>query len=369
MRIAMIGSRGIPAGVGGVERVVEDITRGLVLRGHEVIVYGRRGYLADSDAPQFGRSIITGGFEGKHLDTITHTATAVLDVLRRGVDVVHIHSPGPAIWSWIPALAHRKVVFTVHAPDWERDKWSLPARTVIRAGLSVGMRTANAVTAVSRNISTDLSQRFGREVRCIPNSIGKRKPLAANYIRRWGLRENGCALHVGRIVPEKRLDLLLKAWRESRVDIPLVVVGNASGDGYPRMCRDLALGSNVLFVGSQTGEILEELYSNTTIVIQPSVLEGASLVLLESAAYGKCVICTDMPANREILGDSGIYFPKDKITGLVSLLCRCYNKGDVRMDACLRVQNRVLSEFSLETVVSGYEQVYCDVLRRTQRGR
>jgi len=357
MRIAMIGSRGIPAGVGGVERVVEDITRGLVMRGHEVLVYGRQHYLTGCDEPQFGRSIVTGGFEGKHLDTITHTLTAMLDVLRRGVDVVHIHSPGPAIWSWIPALAYRKVVFTVHAPDWERDKWSLAGRTVIRGGLSVGMRCASAVTAVSHSITDDLAKRFGREVVCVPNSVGQRKHLAANYIRRWGLRENGFALHVGRIVPEKRLDLLLKAWRESHLDIPLVIAGDASGDGYPRMCRDCALGSKVVFVGPQTGEILEELYSNTAMVIQPSVLEGASLVLLESAAYGKCVICTDMPANREILGDTGIYFPKDKITDLASQLCRCYNTKDICMDTGLRARNRVASEFDPEAVVGGYEQI------------
>lgn len=365
MRIAMIGSRGIPAGVGGVERVVEDISRGLVMRGHEVIVYGREHYLTNSGEPQFGRSIITGGFEGKHLDTITHTATAVWDVLRRGVDVVHIHSPGPAIWSWVPALAHRKVVFTVHAPDWRRDKWSPVGRAVIRTGLSAGMRFADAVTGVSQSISADLSQRFGREVVCIPNSVGQRKPLAANYIRRWGLRENGFALHVGRIVPEKRLGLLLKAWKESKLKIPLVVAGDASGEGYPKICRDLAVGSNVLFIGPQVGEILEELYSNTAMVIQPSVLEGASLVLLESAAHARCVICTDMPANREILGDAGIYFPKDKITALTSLLYRYYNAEDIRVNTGLQAQRRVESEFSPEAAVSSYEQVYREVLQKT----
>ncbi len=359
----MIGSRGIPAGVGGVERVVEDITRGLAMRGHDVLVYGRRCYLGGAPAPQFGRSIITGGCDGKHLDTITHTATAVWDVLHRGVDIVHIHSPGPAIWSWLPAVARRKIVFTVHAPDWQRDKWSLPAKTVIRGGLAIGMRTADAVTAVSQNIAADLSQRFGREVTCVPNSVGERKPLAANKIKRWGLRENGYALHVGRIVPEKRLDLLLKAWREAQLGIPLVVAGDASGDGYQQSCRELALGSNVLFVGPQTGEVLEELYSNTAMVVQPSVLEGASLVLLESAAYAKCVICTDIPANREILGDTETYFPQDKITELVAQLCRCYSDGELLADVGRRVQNRVLSEFSLEEVVSGYEQIYREVLR------
>ena len=134
MRIAMIGSRGIPARIGGVEHVVEDLTRHLVARGHDVIVYGRKHYLAGAGQPQAGRCIVTAGLSGKHLDTFTHSASAACDVLRRKVDVVHIHSPGPALWSWLPAMAALPVVFTVHAPDWQREKWSLPAKCVIRGG-------------------------------------------------------------------------------------------------------------------------------------------------------------------------------------------------------------------------------------------
>lgn len=136
MRIAMVGVRGIPASVGGAEHVVEELTRELVARGHEVIVYSRRHYVGNSPPPPFGRRIITAGLPGKHTETFTHTATALVDVLGRRVDLVHLHSPGPASLIWLPKLAGIPTVLTIHAPDWERDKWSPgPLGPAVPAGL------------------------------------------------------------------------------------------------------------------------------------------------------------------------------------------------------------------------------------------
>jgi len=361
----MIGSRGLPAHVGGVEHVVEDLARELTLRGHEVLVYGRRHYVAAAGPPEFGRCILTAGVEGKHLDTITHTATAAWDVLRRQADVVHIHSPGPALWSWLPALAGLPIVFTVHAPDWRRAKWSLPAKVTIRGGLAMGMRFANAVTAVSRNLADELSEEFSRPVVCVPNGTAEATPCPPDRIKQWSLRPGEYALHVGRIVPEKRLDVLLAAWPRAGAGtkIPLVVAGDFTESSYAKHCRRIA-PAGVRFVGSQFAPALAELYSNAAMVIQPSGLEGASLVVLEAAAHGRCVIMADIPANRELLGDAGIYFPPDDISGLSEQIRRCYTTESLRDDLGSRARQRVAAEFSTARSAERMEEVYRSVLRR-----
>lgn len=148
MRIAMIGSRGVPAGVGGVEHVVDELTRELTARGHEVLVYARRWYQRTRpQAPLLdgARVIVTAGLVGKHCDTITHTATAMFDVLGRAVDLIHVFSPGPALLAFVPAAAGKKLIFTVQGPDWEAAKWSGPARWLLGGGLGMGMRFASAV--------------------------------------------------------------------------------------------------------------------------------------------------------------------------------------------------------------------------------
>ena len=225
MRIAMIGSRGLPARLGGVERVVEDLAREMAAEGHEVLVYSRRGYAADTDAPEFARRIFSPGLAGKHLDTITHTASAVWDVLRRKVDIVHVHNPGPALCSWLPSLAGRPVVLTVHAPDWRREKWSPLARAVLHAGLAVGMRVADAVTAVSQNLAAELAAKFIRSVTFVRTGVRPPRETNPALLGRWSLAPEAYALHVGRLVPEKRLHVLLDAWGRANLDIPLVIAG------------------------------------------------------------------------------------------------------------------------------------------------
>ena len=372
MRIAMLGLRGIPAREGGVERVVESLADELAVRGHEIIVYGRRGYVHGDPPWQGGKVVLTAGFGGKHLETFTHTGTAVWDLMRRGVDVVHIHSPGPALWSWVPALGAKAVVFTVHAADWRRDKWSLPAKMMLKVGLGIGMRVAREVTAVSEPLAIELSQRFGRDVTFIPNSVRPAEPVAPGPVLsdpRWSLSPDKYALFVGRIEPEKRLDVLLKAWHNASADLAgykLAVVGDFGSTPYGRECRRNA-PERTVFLGLQHGRQLAELYSNAAIVVQPSVLEGMSLVLLEAASYGRCVLATRMQENVAVLGDSGAYFKGDDVDGLSALICRYLRSRRDRSLLGSRVRAAVALKPSWGDIATAMESTYRRALGLEQR--
>ncbi len=363
MRIAMLGSRGIPARSGGVEHAVEELTGELVARGHEVLVYCRGHYTGPSPRPAAGRAIVTPGLPGKHLDAITHTAAAAIDLLRRDVDVVHVHSPGPALMSWLPALAGRPVVFTVHAADWQRDKWSGFAKLSLRAGLSCGMKFARIVTCVSPSLAGELSSRFSREVLYIPNAVRPAAPRRPDAIRQWGLSGGDYTLCVGRIVPEKRLDVLLKAWSQLDRREKLVVVGDADESDYSRDCRSAA-GENVLFAGPQHGDVLAELYSNAALVVLPSALEGMPLVLLEAASYGRCVIASDIPANTDIMGKSALYFRCDDVIELGGQIRRCLSGSELRMQVGEKAKAYVEATYSWAKSAELLEQAYLRAVSR-----
>jgi len=371
MRVAMIGTRGMPAAAGGVERVVAELAGALVGRGHEVLVYARPWYLrgAGGAADAGGvRVITTPGLPGKHTDTVTHTATAMWDVLRRDVDVVHVHSPGPALLSFVPALAGRRVVLTVHAPDWRRARWSLPARAALRAGLTVGMRTASAVTAVAPHLAEHLRRTFGRDVSYIPNGVGERSRRARREsgLDEFGLTSGQYVLCVGRIVPEKRLDLLIDAWGTGRIPLPLAVVGDATGESaYAAACRKRAT-EQVRFLGPRFGEALEALYDGAAAIAHPSELEGMSLVLLEAAAHGCCIVARDMPANRAVLGEAMATFADDSPQTLANTIIECVQDVDLRLGLGRRARDRVLGRFSWPRIAAEYERVYCCPRHRRQ---
>ncbi len=375
MRIAMVGTRGIPARLGGAERVVEELARHLVLRGHEVLVYCRRGHVGANGNGRCGSGLVrlfTPHCEGKHLEAFTATASAVWDLLRRDVDVVHVHSPGPAMLSWLPAAAGRAVVLTVHAPDWRRDKWSPTARTLLRGGLWCGMKCAAQVTAVSASLADELENRYRRPVLHVPNAAPACRAVGVRCLPFWGLAPGRYLLHVGRIVPEKRLDLLLQGWKTATSDVrsaaarrsspdasswKLAVAGPWDDSSYGRACR-AAAGPDVIFLGPQYGRELGELYSHAAAVVQPSVLEGMSLVLLEAAAHGRCLLAAEIPANREVLGDSALYVQPDDAAALAAALGRCMECEDERARLGESARRRLAELPTWADVAQTMERIY-----------
>jgi glycosyltransferase involved in cell wall biosynthesis len=303
----MIGQRGVPATFGGVEHHVEELGSRLAARGHEVIVYARTNYVDDRRHGYRGMRVRTlPTVNSKHLDAIVHGSLSTIDAMRTGVDVVHFHALGPGLPSMLPrAFSRAKVVQTVHGRDDERSKWSPLARTVLRLAGWLSARVPDATIVVSQELATDYRNRYRRSTTYIPNGVDEptiRPP--AEITERFGLRGNDYVLFVGRMVPEKAPDLLVRAFHELPGDRRLVLAGGSSfTDAYLRDVESLA-GSDprVVMPGYVYGPVLEELYANAAAFVLPSSLEGLPLTLLEACAYGTPVVVSDIAPNLEIVG-------------------------------------------------------------------
>ena len=115
------------------------------------------------------------------------------------------------------------------------------------------------------------------------------------------------ALFLGRLVPEKAPDLLVRAFRNVDTTARLVIAGGSSfTDRYVHELEVLAARDpRVLLVGSVHGELLHELYTNAALFVLPSRLEGLALTLLEAASYRLPLVASDIAPNREVIGDDG----------------------------------------------------------------
>ena len=129
----------------------------------------------------------------------------------------------------------------------------------------------------------------------------------ATITDRWGLTPGSYALFVGRLVPEKAPDLLVRTWSSLPGDQRLVIVGGSSfTDDYVRALERAARDDpRVVLAGYVYGSQLEELYTNAITFILPSVLEGLPLTLLEAASFGTPIVASDIPPHLEVLGGEG----------------------------------------------------------------
>ena len=315
MKIAVLGVKAVPC-AGGIAAYTQHLSSRLVARGHEVTVYCRRQYLGDEFTggrlPDFEgiRRRLSPGLRGKHLDALTHTLTAALDTLRRQYDLVHIHGSAPAaVAPLLRCRPGRPVVVTIHSRDWEGEKWGPSATRAMRLGARIPARFAQEVTVVSRRLQQFYREVHHRETTYIPTGIElPQLPAPDQITRRWGLRSGEYLLFVGRLTPEKGLEYLLEAYQKLDTDKKLVIVGPADlRDPYVDRVKQYA-SDEVIFTGYLRGPVLAELFGHCYLYVQPSTLEGMPIAVLEALSYGRCVLASDIPGNREALQECGYTF-------------------------------------------------------------
>ncbi len=314
MTIVMIGQKGLPARSGGVEKHVELLAKGLVLRGHRVVVFGRAGYVKGASAPEGVDHRLTWGIPTKHLDTITHGFTALLASIAVRPDVVHIHGVGSALLAPLVRLLmpRSRLVVTFHSMDRRFDKWGVFARLSLRIGEWCTALFAHEVITVSQELARYCQKTYGRRATYVSHafsstSCASRAEQEAR-VRALGLEPYQYFLHVGRLIRLKGAGRFLRAYAFARSIRPallqdkqaVIVGGSPFADAYTERIQMLVDNTRgVVALGERVGEDLRALQMCAFGHIFPSVDEGLSLAVLEAAVTARPLIMHDLEANRE----------------------------------------------------------------------
>ena len=367
MRIAMIGQRGLPATYGGVEHHVEELAVRLVDRGHEVVVFCRRNY-TDHRKPSYRgvKLLYPPTYRSKHLEAAVHSGVASLLTVGRNFDIVHYHALGPGLWSPIPRWATRaKVVQTIHGIDHDGAKWGRFARGVLRAGDWLSQRVPDAVIVVGAYLLDHYIGRRGLTVH-IPNGVNSETATDDRILSRLGLSTHEYALFVGRLIPEKGVDHLVRAFSQLETSNKLVIVGGSSyTDEYELMIKGLAMKDpRVVLPGYVYGAELASLYRNAAVYVQPSMREGFPLTVLEAASHGLPLLLSDIPAHREVLPQTrpgARLYPRGDTAELARSLSAALAAGVVERQAARTAGEEVTKRFRWDAVTDRTEDVYARV--------
>jgi glycosyltransferase involved in cell wall biosynthesis len=366
----------VPAGEGGVERHVEELGARLASRGHDVTVYCRTNYVKDRRATHRGmrlRYVASAGT--KHLDFIAHSAASTLLSMRHPPDIVHFHAIGSALVAPLPRYLSRSgVVLTVHGLDYARQKWTGAARAALKVAEGLSARVPHTTIAVSRALAEHYATRLGRNAVYIPNGMPEAtiRPLGP-IADRLGLGGRPYLLFVGRLVPEKAPDLLVRAFARVEGDARLVIVGSSGfTDAYAESVRNLAAADpRAIMAGGVFGDELAELYSNAAAFVLPSSLEGLPITLLEAVAHRAPLIVSDIAPHLEVVGADG---PGHRVVrqgdmdALAASMATVLLHPDREVEGAAALRQKIGALYSWEAVTTATEQVYARVVaRRTSR--
>lgn len=364
MKIAILGTKGIPASWGGIERHVEELATRFVALGHDVTVYCRPYYTTTTDEFYKGvrlKKLPT--VKSKNYDAVTHTLIATLHLLGHHYDIVHYHAIGPGTFSFIPRIFGKKTVVTVHGLDWQREKWGRRAKTFLKLGERAAVKFPHATIVVSKFLKEYLEEKYHRPVHYIPSAVLDPVFMPPSIIKSlYGLGGGDYLLFVARLVPEKGCHFLIDAFKKVKTDKKLVIAGGSShSDDYVRKLQSVA-DERVVFTGYVYGDQLHELYSSAYCYVHPSTIEGMPITLLEAVAYGRCVVASDIPPCLEVVKDNGIIFESRNVDDLQRALQTVVDNPALAADLGRRAQTMGMAEYSYDSIAAKTVKLYCAVL-------
>jgi glycosyltransferase involved in cell wall biosynthesis len=359
MKIAILGTRGIPANYGGFETFAEECAAGLVVRGHLVTVYGRSHYVSKTLKTYRGaRLVVLPTLEWKYTDTLIHTLLSMLHALGQRYDLILICNAANSIYAWIPRIFGTPVVVNVDGIERTRRKWNRLAKAYYHLCEYLSTCLPNAMVTDAQVIERYYRDRYGATSEFIPYGATTEKPGSHEALEKIGVAPGEYFLYVSRFEPENNAHLVVAAFERVRTSKRLVAVGDAPyAKDYIKKVR-ATRDPRIIFPGAVYGKGYWQLQAHAYCYIHATEVGGTHPALLEAMGQGNLIIANGTPENVETLAGTGLLYRKNDVGDLSRLLQEVADYSGKYAWLRAAVLERARTVYSWDTVISRYEQLF-----------
>lgn len=356
MKIAIVGTRGIPNRYGGFERFAEQISSRFADLGHDITVYCRRAFTQpDDEYDRRVKRVIVPSLHQKHLDTWVSTFFATVHAAFARYDVVLMCNVANAPFCYLPRMLGTPVVLNVDGLDRKRSKWNWLGAQVLHFCEWISSFSSNLLVTDAKTIHDYYLGKYGAESTVI--GYGSEMPKGDYNLNGFNLQTGRYVLYVSRLEPENNPELVLQSWKRVRSDWPLVMVGdNAYKPEYLERLRKIA-DDRVVFTGAIYGNGYWALQKHAAIFVFACEIGGVHPALIESMAAQNAVLYLDTPENNETAGDAAVRYSKDE-EDLAQKLQGLLEDEAAREQWACRAQKRAQELFAWATIARKYEKLF-----------
>jgi glycosyltransferase involved in cell wall biosynthesis len=309
MRIAILGTRGVPANYGGFETFAEQLGKRLATAGNEVTVYGRNRSIPPRYREYLGMKIVRlPAPRSKYLETVVHTLFSAFHALGRRYDIVYVCNSANVPAVMLLRLFGKRVVLNVDGLEWKRRKWSGIGQTYYRVCAWTAAHLPVHVVTDAHVIQDYYRTAYGRESDFFPYGTELDPVPDDGTLARAGLEAGRYVLYVSRLEPENNAHVVIDAYSRVRTDLPLAIVGDAPYASEYIASLHATTDPRVRFLGAIYGNGYHVLRSHAVAYVQATEVGGTHPALVESMGFGNAILANDVPEHRETLGDAGLYY-------------------------------------------------------------
>ena len=360
MRVAILGTRGVPAAYGGFETLAEELSVRLAARGHDVTVYARRGAVREETASYRGvRVVFTPTVRHKYLDTAVHGVTSGLHAAAEGYDAVLVCNAANALACRLPRLlgSSTRILLNVDGLERNRRKWNRAGRAVYAISERLSCVLPDVVVTDAKEIRRYYLSRYGQASAYVPYGSDLPAPDDLSVLSRLGVEPGGYVLYVSRFEPENNPDAVVRAYRDVPGERRLLLVGSAPyAEGFiARVREEAARDARVLLPGAIYAEGYRALLANAAAYVHATEVGGTHPALVEAMGYGRPVLVHDTPENREVAGEGALYWDARRPGTLARLLAGLLADGPRRESLGAVARRRARDLYRWDDVTTAYE--------------
>jgi glycosyltransferase involved in cell wall biosynthesis len=369
MRIALIGTRGVPARYGGFETCVEEVGSRLAARGHDVIVFCRPTHEGDDDQTSASyrgmRLIHLPIVRRRSIETLCHTALCVVNRGLRDTDAAIMFNAANSVF--LPVLRARRIPVATHVDglEWLRAKWGRVGRRYYRLAERLAVRWSDGIIADAQGIADYYQDEFAASSVLIAYGAPILAPGDAERLEELDLAPGKYHLVVARFEPENHVLEMIQGYQRSEAELPLVVVGSAPyADAYTAEIRATAGPRVRLLGGVWDQEQLDQLYSHALTYLHGHSVGGTNPSLLRAAGAAAFTIAYDVDFNREVIGSSGVYFSTADDVARELVAAEADPAGTIQRGLELQ---RAVERYNWDDVTDRYEDLARHLMHRRLR--
>lgn len=315
LKVAILGSRGIPARYGGFESFVENLSKRLVKMGLDVTVFCP-SYNSYKKHSYKGVKLRFALNLEKYLGAVGTLLFDLLSILKASFldfSIVYMLGYSSSFFCIIPRLFKKKVIINTDGLEWKRSKWSKFARVYLKLSEWFATKVANLLISDSLAIKDYFKKRYRKNSVFIPNGSKVYFSKNPKILKEFGLKKFGYYLVVARLEPENNIHTIIKGFSLSNSKKKLFIIANIKKTKYfekiMKLCKK---DKRIIFFGPLYDQSkLNEIRANAFAYIHGHSVGGTNPSLLESMGCGSAVIAFDVPFNREVLRNNGLFFKNE----------------------------------------------------------
>jgi glycosyltransferase involved in cell wall biosynthesis len=367
MKIAILGTKGIPNNYGGFEQFAEYLSVRLVERGHDVTVYNpnfhpykEASFKGVKIVSVFNPESVIGGaanFIYDHL-CLRHALACQFDIIYEA----GYHSVAFSyLLLGIKSLKKPVLITNMDGIEWKRSKWNRTTQGLIKKLEKIAVSNSPYLISDNKGIQEYYQKAFNKESFFIPYGADAMSEVSETSLVKYKVIKHQYLILVARLEPENNIEVIIEGYLQSNSGFPLVVVGNHKGT-YGEELKSRYTNSKVLFVGAVYNKNeLDTLRHFSIAYFHGHSVGGTNPSLLEAMACHCFIIAHRNEFNRSVLEESALYFSDaveagEQIFNITRLRADNYKFFDENNS------RKIVGRYSWDTITTQHEELFTSLL-------